>query len=797
MTALISTIASTTTEPSQSSLEAVAQKACASLVKHYSDPVHHHHASEQGDDENKRQLLYSHDESSSLPCLPPVCEFWYRKLLEVGNSELACDEKTDKKLSLAIIQELLYCYESTIRPAFIDSSFPANGVIKIVEHYELLLAYFVHNAKEHNCSTTSTSCDMDGMTKSLDKMQIHNDEKRDALLRIGKIIFIISQDVSNWTSKTIPINDTNATTKIQGGVFPYLLRLLGYCVLLLSSSQGIVDVQNKTDLTAFKEALSIATITCVPFVGDGKLKSGNFGIGALIDWILEEANDDTTCNPISIAAALKCCSPSPHSVMDDSDDDMMTSSSFMQRPVVDWSARSAHFVAPWSDGVDGAGVRAAVVVLKQIFTSSLIASQTRENACTVHYGHSSTDILPLLQGISRNVGVEILTSTVRAFFYARLAYPSASMSNISAVASNSMGPYMPMVRRIGVEKREPENQKPDTDTSDFSKVRNKFRVSAATLIFCAVLTQHSSFTVCDNALSDAIPIALSLLDDVQSFHQGLGAVIILSAIQSLSSLGPGTRTPCFVANFHPLLTSALETAIKHSGRKEAPLITAICFAQSKWIQYLSTSSQHPDFIVPKATVNALARKATADLMHTVINQAQFGGRNGNDERIAGILVAGINPILSLLANLPDAASIEIARVGLSALLPLIGWRGSSLESHAIHISSMSCLLSLMNGAYPIMTKHGGKILTEVLLLLDRTDKDTSHLSETNSDFPRGSDIQIAANVTAQVALYCGAVSLIVCGESAEAVMQHVKSTNLEKPIDRCREICDLLKKIRP
>jgi hypothetical protein len=103
----------------------------------------------------------------------------------------------------------------------------------------------------------------------------------------------------------------------------------------------------------------------------------------------------------------------------------------------------------------------------------------------------------------------------------------------------------------------------------------------------------------------------------------------------------------------------------------------------------------------------------------------------------------------------------------------------------------------MNGAYPIMTKHGGKILTEVLLLLDRTDKDTSHLSETNSDFPRGSDIQIAANVTAQVALYCGAVSLIVCGESAEAVMQHVKSTNLEKPIDRCREICDLLKKIRP
>lgn len=793
MTALISTIASTTTEPSQSSLEAVAQNACASLAKHYSDPIHHHDAPD-GDDEN----LYSHDESSLLPCLPPVCEFWYRKLLEVGNSDLACEEESDKTLSLTITRELLYCYESTIRPVLLDSAASVNGVMKIIEHYELLLAYFVQKAEAHDANIISTSCDMDGMVESLDKVHIYNNENSDTLLRIGRIIYSISEDVSHWMSKTIPSNDTNATKKIQDKVFPYLLRLLGYCVILLSSSQGIIDVNNKTDLTAFKEALSIATVICVPFVGDGRLKSGNFGIGTLLDWILENTNDDTNCNPMSIAAALKCCSPTPNSVMDDSD--LITSSSFMQRPVVDWSARSARFVAPWSDGVaDGVSVRVAVGVLKQILTSSLIAAPSRENACTVlHHGHSSTDILLLLQSISRNVGVEVLTSTVRAFFYARLAYPFASTSNISAVASKPAGSYMPMIRRIGVEKIEPENQKSDMDTSDLTKVHNKLRVSAATLIFCAVLSQHSSFKACDSALSDAIPIALTLLDDVQSFHQGLGAVIILSAIESLSLFGPDTRTPSFVTNFNPFLTSAFETAMKHCERENAPLITAICFAQSKWIQYLSTFSQHPDCIVPKATVNALTRKATSDMMHTVINQAQFGGRNGNDERIAGMLVAGINPLLALLANLPDAASIEIARVGLSALLPLIGWRGSSLESHAIHISSMACLLSLMNGAYPIMTKHGGKILTEVLLLLDRTDKDTSYWSETNSDFPRGSDNHTAANVTVKVALYCGAVSLIVCGsESAKAVMQHVESTNLEKPIDRCREICDLSKKIRP
>eukprot|EP00984_Skeletonema_dohrnii_P035926 scaffold36323_cov255-Skeletonema_dohrnii-CCMP3373.AAC.1 len=611
MTALISTISSTTTDNSQSSLEAAAQKACASLVKHYSDPIHHH--TNDGDDVN--ELEQFHDEGSSLPCLPPVCEFWYRKLLEVGSSELAICNESDTIIPLAITQELLYCYESIIRPVLIDSAFSINGVVKVIEHYELLLAYFVRNATEHNFSTTTASCDnIDGVVKNLDKEHTcnNNDENSDSdeLLQIGGIIYSFSQDISHWMSKTIPNDDINATNKTKDKVFPCLLRLVGYCATLLSSSQGIMDVNNKSDVTAFKEALSIATVICVPFVGDWTFKSEKFSIGTLMDWILEGSKDVTKiCNPMSIAAALKYCSPSPYSVMDDSD--LMSSSSFMQRPVIDWSARSANFIAPWSDCL---GFRTAVGVLKQIHTASGIASPSRENA---HDGneHSSTDILLLLQSISRNVGVQVITSTVRAFFYARLSYPSNSVSNVIDVASKPVGSYIPLVRRIGDEKRELENQKPDADTSDLTKEHNRFRVSAATLIFCAVLSQHSSFEARDSALSDVIPVALTLLDDVQSFHQGLGAAIILSAIESLSPFGPATPTPAFVAKFNPFLTSAFETVIQHSGREEAPLITAICFAQSKWIHYLSTLSQYPNCIVPQATVNALARKATADMMH--------------------------------------------------------------------------------------------------------------------------------------------------------------------------------------
>ena len=783
MTALISTIASTTTEPSKSALESAAENACASLVKHYSDPIHH------AADENEIPPHF-HYGCSTLPKLPPVCEFWYHNMVEVDRSEDKCSgDETEVITSLDITRELLYCYETIIHPVMINSSTSMKSAMKVIEQYELFLAHFVTNGAADD-STRNTSCGyVDGVAKRLDRVRIYNDNNYDdenELHRIGRIVYCIAQDISYWISKTIHDNDQSVSEK---KLFPYLLRLLGYCITMLSSSPTMMDLNSTTDLTALEEMLSIATVICVPFVGDGKSKSGNFGIGTLLDWTLGSnccAND-----PFSIAAALKCCSPSPYEVMDDST--LVPSSVFMSRPVIDWSAQSGQFIAHWSSDVS---FNVASQVLQQVESASHIFLSSQEDTYQENC-HSTIDILLLLQSISLNVGVDVLTSTVRAFFYARLSFPSSSPSDVSKVSAKPLGPYMPMIRRIGSDKKEVENQ--NANDTDLTKEHDKFRVSAATLILCAVLSQHSSFKVCDDALLHAMPIALTLLDKVQAFQQSLGATIFTAAIESLSPFESDVRNPSFVAKFNQFLTPALETAINHCGREDAPLITALCFAQSKWIQYLSVKSDQDvnNCVVSREAVNAMTRKATSDMMKRVINQTQFGGNNGNDERIAGILVAGVNPLLALLAKLPDAASIEVARVGLSALLPLIAWRGSGLESHAIHISSMACLLSLMDGAYPVMNKHGGTILTELILLLDRNDKDSKYLSETNSSFEAGSDNHTASSVTVNIAIYCGAVGLIVCGESAEAVIQHVKSSNFQQPFNRCTEIKNLSNKIRP
>ena len=166
MAVLISTIASTTTEPSKSALESAAENACASLVKHYSDPIHH------AADKNEFPQHF-HNEGSTLPKLPPVCEFWYNKLVEARNIEDECsgDETDIVVTSLDITRELLYCYETSIHPVIINPSTSMKSAVKVIEQYELFLAHFVANGVADDSTTQSASCsNVNGVAKRLGRV---------------------------------------------------------------------------------------------------------------------------------------------------------------------------------------------------------------------------------------------------------------------------------------------------------------------------------------------------------------------------------------------------------------------------------------------------------------------------------------------------------------------------------------------------------------------------------------------------------------------------------------------------
>jgi len=397
----------------------------------------------------------------------------------------------------------------------------------------------------------------------------------------------------------------------------------------------------------------------------------------------------------------------------------------------------------------------------------------------------SRNLRQLLCSIGRNIGIDILVSCIRAHFFGRLSDWGASSSSDTALVQQpqTRGIILPMIQRRGGPNYTKSSAGIASSNSDEKPhIRIPMRVSAAAILLCSVILQPCNLTTWDKACSDALPIALTLLDDVQSIHLAIGSLIFMSTIDAASAFH-SDETPSIIAKFSSVVPRAFEDAIRMVIREEPIFLTAICLAQSKWIRFLEIQHMNnPDIEDSSYGVPTMARKAAAELLVAMGKQSRVGGRDGNDERIAGAFVAGINPLLALLATLPKAASIEIARVGLSAMLPLIGWSGMSLEVRSAQVAGLAGLISLMYGAYPIMPHHGQKIMTELFLMLDRAEKDT--------EFVINSEDGVATDVTSNVAFHAAGVALTVCGNSADAVLGHVEATksSMGHLVNRCQTI---------
>jgi hypothetical protein len=447
--------------------------------------------------------------------------------------------------------------------------------------------------------------------------------------------------------------------------------------------------------------------------------------------------------------------------------------------------------SPKSDGVAGTGSRVAMQLLHSIHQSSRsIASSllVEENSLNSSSDDSSSNnIRLLLRNIGDNIGVDVLVSTVRANFYGRPMFSGSVNTNAMTVQPLSRGLFMPMVKRRS-ELNEFSNKPAAVTIKSDEKphIQCPMRISAAAILLSAV-----NFYMHDDAFSDAITIALCLLDDVQSIHQAFGAIISMSVFEAASS--SVDKIPLFVEKFSSILTSSFADAIQMLVRAEPPILTCLCLAQSKWIRLLSLHNQDGASLSTSA-IQQMASKSAAILLNAMGKQVHSGGRDGNDERIAGAFVAGINPLLAFLAEFPNALSVEIARAGLATILPLIGWSGTRLEVRAAQNCALVGLVSLMMGSYPIMSHHGKKMMTEGFLLLDRADKDAEYLRTSKSteiiEDGKLNAEAVSTYVTIILALHTAAVTLAICGDSANTVLDHIMSTQStnKRLVDRCLEI---------
>ncbi|KAL7432808.1 hypothetical protein ACHAXH_001882, partial [Discostella pseudostelligera] len=382
---------------------------------------------------------------------------------------------------------------------------------------------------------------------------IHNDnndlsEKDENYIgTASKIIPIIADDIfhlsTNLPKKT---NDESTLWKVRNVLLPCLLRLIEHSVVLLTVCTNNQKLSNQTmNASVIQHSLAIATVVAVPFVGDGKLNSGTYSIGSLLDWIQdcdkESGKKDAPSMPsiLSLAYTLQRCSIPQNNANEQSQSIML--SNFMQRSVVDFSVPSAHAIAPWTDGVTGIGSRVAMNLLRAIHHSSLCIIAPSLSVKVIEENlpsdnDRSRNLRHLLCSIGKHIGIDILVSCIRTHFFGRVSDWGARSSSELVQQPQTRGVILPMIQRRGGPNYAKSSASIESSNSDEKPhVRIPMRVSAAAILLCSVILQPCNLTTWDKASSDALPIALTLLDDVQSIHLAIGSLIFMSTIDASSA----------------------------------------------------------------------------------------------------------------------------------------------------------------------------------------------------------------------------------------------------------------------
>jgi hypothetical protein len=223
-----------------------------------------------------------------------------------------------------------------------------------------------------------------------------------------------------------------------------------------------------------------------------------------------------------------------------------------------------------------------------------------------------------------------------------------------------------------------------------------------------------------------MPIVFELLDAAGAAHIALGTS---SLIHLLDTVTPSKE---YIEGFAEPAISALD--LDFTSRREGPLLLLIGQAQIRLLPLLNETNKRR---------RQLTKRWFSLLLHSSVRPTTI-------DLCLELLLGGIIPLLLQHSQQPNADAMELGRLGLSAILPLLA---NEFTSASIKAAALIALINLMIGAYPIMPDHGSKIMCHLLAF---------GLSLTPSTTSTGGDYGNSG--IRQLCIHTGAVALHVCGE---------------------------------
>jgi hypothetical protein len=377
----------------------------------------------------------------------------------------------------------------------------------------------------------------------------------------------------------------------------------------------------------------------------------------------------------------------------------------------------------------------------------------------------------VLHGVFDFLGVETLAQCVRAHFFGR-SYAETDSEDVNDQVENesnvqtlsewdrssavlvskteTRGNIPKQMVKVGL----PIPLAPLGDRGDDSIPL--YRVHVA-LVFLQVTIVNDEKLVSSKVLSHMLPMLFTLMDSSNKSYTALGAVGLYHVLRAC--------TPTTIMEHYDSIATILKDTCRTCRDGVALPLLATARAQLYCVLGMAHDGVRKD-----------RRTATMELLSILKNQS-YKQMEVEQCMMVGLLVGGIHPLLVGHAENESfivADSMEMARLGLSALLSLLEW-DYGLEGRRIQMAAMCALISLMMGAHPILPRHGGKIMTQLMTCIGRANQDgKSNQIQTREEHD-------ACHACLKLALHTASVALILCDSRAEQVLTMIETKQKTYP----------------
>jgi len=695
---------------------ALARKAIDELVRHYSQPIHCSSPSSM-------RLEYREGggggEDTSKP-IPPVVRHHLDALLELepqhreqqnGDNETVAAAAT---ASSELATELIRAYPTLIRPTlFGTATAPTTSSsniykegIPVLTHYELLLSEFLLERKKRRFATMATNAVASAETCACAQV-------------VASVAETVACDITRSTcllfdgANSKGDSDEDWKSVRTQVLLPTLIRLANRILEFRYLDCCTSDDDEKKDEDAWRRC------------GASMLAFGGISDPRQLD----SSSSDRLCCLSQYDCLVKNSPQQPRTV-----DDSVT-----VKKDIDWN--SLRLDATWWDDLDATALLASV----QAFWDLRNRWKKRREETRRKPKNFATS--PLIQVLAEQEAADDVTTPEDA---GGLLARSEMEGMAKAVRAHFFGRDM---------RDEPPPQQltryhlGHTVTYEREAYEKPYRAIPSRLhafVHFASLVEDCTETVLDELL----PVCYELLSASTDVINAWGATVVYHFVQCSKRLTSTRMDYLWEGTRSENLLQMLDTLVKTC--RDGPTLAMIGLAQRNLL-----------LAVPQNALTQMNRRRATQQWLTVLD----GNRHRsvtNTGLLCGLLAGGIVPLLydhACWKGGVTADGMELGRPGLTAILPLLQSNPFDAHSDDFQVLALVGLLNLMVAAYPIMPRHGGKILCHLLACIRyHVDREEN---EGNGRENNGMLVELSYRVSA--------VALCLCGDRSREVLHRILS----------------------